>query len=124
MKNLIILIGLIGFISGTNAQSKNDPTYSAGNYKHPNKAAEAKLTKQEGSDNLSYTNETNVQNRNYKAQTANEEQSGAAMLVFPVEKNTNSVASAGNYKSQFGKKAPEIKSEPTFENAPVAQKTR
>lgn len=103
MKNSIILLILFGAISFATAQSKYDPSYSMNNYKHPNKAAEAKLVKKEGVDSESYATEKNTQSRNYKAQGNAEEQSGASMIVLPVEKNVNAVASSGNYKSAFGR---------------------
>jgi hypothetical protein len=102
MKKLIITLGLVSFGSLIMAQT-NDPSYSIHNYKHPNKAKEA-MKAMEESNTVSYINEQDVQDRNYKNSVCIANQSGALVATDAIEVNINSVYATSNYKNQFSRR--------------------
>lgn len=103
MKKLIILIAVMYMSILVNAQSKNDPSYSAHNYKHPNKAEYAKEHNLDKNLKLNYERgDRNLSVQNYKRQDVGaEKQSGATVPITKIENNRNGFNSKRNYKSQF-----------------------
>ena len=100
-----MIIALFSTVTVVNAQSKNDPSYSTNNYKHLNKAIEAKEIKNEGVANEGYVKEENIVSRNYKMMNNQSPESGAIILTPVIEKDIPALASSRNYKSSFGKKS-------------------
>src|SRR6187399_1886384 len=94
----ILFLVLIQFGNAAMAQKRRDPSYSVHNYKHPNKAAEAKAEGYDDLQKLDYTDVKGTTHRNYKAQNQSPAQEGAVVPQQPVEKAKNSVFSRRNYK--------------------------
>lgn len=115
MKTILIIAALVvsmGQSAFAQDEHKYDPTYSIHNYKHPNKAREAKQKiKFEKSESYMYVNPSEIEsNRNYKQQN-NLGKSNPVIIrrVYKEELtadkkqpiNQNSVFSNRNYKRQF-----------------------
>ena len=75
MKKIAMLILAVSFTTAFNLVgqdiNKNDPTYSANNYKHPNKAKIAKENSKVDFSAVSYVESKNNDSRNYKQQNNN-----------------------------------------------------
>jgi hypothetical protein len=101
MKNILILCFLTLLIKHSFAQHFKDPSYSVHNYKHPNKAAEAREKNYDHLQHFEYANEETPSHRNYKAQNHPVTGGGGILPTAPTEKNINSIHSRRNYKRQF-----------------------
>jgi hypothetical protein len=111
MKTIISIVCILFVALSVSAQvsHKNDPTYSTGNYKHPNKAKIAK-DKQKGlemktiaGDDQTASSSYQTANRNYKMPNTKVTSKQQTILVLPsvteTEKST-AVQSNANYKRQ------------------------
>jgi hypothetical protein len=96
MKNAL-LIGLIAFsISALAQKQTTDPSYSIHNYKHPNKAAFAKLNNLDKVSSFQLS--TSLRNDNYKQPYNVKVQSSASIpVVQESKKKTNA-----SYKHPYG----------------------
>jgi hypothetical protein len=107
----VILLFATGYVA--KAQSpvvfkyKNNPAYSAYNYKQPNHAKLAEKYALEQRVELNYISiapQLDINRRNYKVQSLPKQQaqpSGAVIPVSKQKKQVNSAQSPANYKRQF-----------------------
>jgi hypothetical protein len=102
MKNIFVISALLLTLHVTQAQHKNDPTYSVHNYKHLNKATEASENGYEELQHFNYADVKNTAGANYKAQNIQHVTTSSGTLpTTPTEKNVNGIHARGNYKRQF-----------------------
>ena len=103
MKSYIktVLFLAIAFFSldGYGQRSKNDPTYSRNNYKHPNKASIARNADTARLHDIQYVHAIVPANKNYKAQNLIVMREPQKVQVVSVA--DRSKTSTQNYKQQF-----------------------
>jgi hypothetical protein len=119
MKKYLILAAAVSFGTLAHAQSipKNDPGYSINNYKHPNKAREARKVQNTDQKVVGTYRQIDEKHQptNYKAQNQPAHLENNVLLAAPggnIERGVlNPLQATGHYKTQGPKLVPKVTTE-------------